>query len=53
MKKTVKIAVVAFENLSAYYSQLSPCRHPTITDTPIIQTAVKSLAKTNNRRLTE
>ena len=33
------------------YSQLSPCRHFTITS--IIRTAAKSLAKINNGRLTE
>ena len=37
----------------AQYSQLSPCGHPAITDTPIIRTAAKSPAKINNRRLTE
>ena len=35
------------------YSQLSPCGHPAITDTPIIRTAAKSPAKTSWRRLTE
>ena len=35
------------------YSQLSPCGHPAITDTPIIRTAAKSPAKTNYRCLTE
>ena len=35
------------------YSQLSPCRHPTITDTPITRTAAKSLAKINCKHLTE
>ena len=35
------------------YSQPSPCGHPVITDTPIIRTAAKSLAKINHRRLTE
>ena len=35
------------------YSQLSPCGHPAITDTPIKRTAAKSPAKTNYRRLTE
>ena len=35
------------------YSQLSPCGHPAITDTPIIRTAAKSPAKTSCRRLTE
>ena len=35
------------------YSQLSPCGHPTITDTPIKRTAAKSPAKTCYRRLTE
>ena len=34
------------------YSQLLPCGHPAITDTLIIQTAAKSRAKTNYRRLT-
>ena len=37
----------------SYYSQLSPCGHPAITDTPIIRTAAKSPAKINYRRLTE
>ena len=31
----------------ANYSQLSPCGHPAITDTPIIRTAAKSPAQTN------
>ena len=35
------------------YSQLSPCGHPAITNTPIIRTAAKSPAKTSCRRLTE
>ena len=35
------------------YSQLSPCGHPAITDTPITRTVAKSPAKTNYRRLTE
>ena len=35
------------------YSQISPCRHPAITDTPIIWTAVKSQEKINYRDLTE
>ena len=35
------------------YSQLSPCGHPPITDTPIIRTAAKSRAKINCRGLTE
>ena len=35
------------------YSQLSPCGQPVITDTPIIQTAAKSLAKIKYRCLTE
>ena len=35
------------------YSQLLPCGHLAITDTPIIRTVAKSLAKTNYRRLTE
>ena len=35
------------------YSQLSPCGHLAITETPIIQTAAKSAAKTNYTRLTE
>ena len=39
--------------LLAQYSQLSPCGHPAITDTPIIRTAAKSPAKTSCRRLTE
>ena len=36
-------------------SQLSPCGHPAITDTPIKGTVAnyKSPAKTNYRRLTE
>ena len=33
------------------YSQLSPCGHPAITDTPVIRTAAKSQAKINFRRL--
>ena len=41
------------DTLSSAYSQLSPCGHPAITDTPIIRTAAKSPAKINNRRLTE
>ena len=36
-----------------FYSQLSPCGHLVITDTPIIRTAAKSSAKINYRRLTE
>ena len=35
------------------YSQLSPCGHPSITETPIIRTTAKSQAKINYRRLTE
>ena len=35
------------------YSQLSPCGHLAITDTPIIQTAAKSPAKIEYIRLTE
>ena len=35
------------------YSQLSPCGHPAISDTPIIRTAAKSPAKTCYRCLTE
>ena len=35
------------------YSQLSPCRHLTITDTPTIRTAAKSQEKINNRHLAE
>ena len=34
------------------YSQLSPCGHLAITDTPIIWTATKSPVKINYRRLT-
>ena len=33
------------------YSQLSPCGHPAITDTPIIRTEAKSQAKTIYRHL--
>ena len=33
------------------YSQLSPCGHPAIRDTPIIRTEAKSQAKTIYRRL--
>ena len=36
-----------------YYSQLSPCRHPNKTNSPIIQTSAKSQAKINYCRLTE
>ena len=39
--------------LEGQYSQLSPCGHPAITDTPIIRTADKFRAKINYRRLTE
>ena len=35
------------------YSQLSPCGHPSITNTPIIRTTAKFPAKTNYRRYTE
>ena len=35
------------------YSQLSPCGHLAITDTPKIQTAAKSPANLNYSRLTE
>ena len=38
---------------ATYYSQLSPCGHLAITDTPIKRTAAKSQEKTNYRRLTE
>ena len=38
---------------AVHYSQLSPCGHPAITDTPIKRTAAKSQAKINYRRLTE
>ena len=37
----------------AKYSQLSPCGHLAITDTPIKRTAAKSQEKPNCRRLTE
>ena len=37
----------------SFYSQLSPCAHLAITDTPIKRTAVKSQEKPNYRRLTE
>ena len=40
-------------NVFPGYSQLSPCGHPAITDTPIIRTAAKSPAKINYRRLTK
>ena len=33
--------------------KLLPCRHPGITDSPIIQTVAKSQAKINYRCLTE
>ena len=36
-----------------HYSQLSPCGHPAITDTPIIRTADKFRAKINYRHLTK
>ena len=36
-----------------YYSQLSPCGHLAITNTPIKRTAAKSQEKPNYRRLTE
>ena len=36
-----------------HYSQLPPCGHPAITDTPIIRTADKFRAKINYRHLTE
>ena len=35
------------------YSQLSPCPHLAITDTPIIRTGTRPPAKINYRRLTE
>ena len=35
------------------YSQLPPCGHLAITDTPLLQTAAKSPAKLSYRRLTE
>ena len=35
------------------YSQLLPCGHPDITDTPLIRTAAKSQAKIIYRCLTE
>ena len=41
------------QHFRAKYSQLSPCGHPAITDTSIKQTAAKSPAKTNYRRLSE
>ena len=34
------------EQQQANYSQLSPCRHLAITDTPLLQTDIKSPAKT-------
>ena len=40
-------------NGNSRYSQLSPCGHLAITDTPIIRTAAKSQAKIKYRRLTE
>ena len=39
--------------LATQYSQLPPCEHPAITDTPIIRTAAKSPAKPNFRHLSE
>ena len=33
------------DSFRALYSQLSPCEHPAITDTPIIRTAAKSPVK--------
>ena len=39
--------------VNTVYSQLSPCGHPAITDTPIIWTAAKFPAKINYRYLTE
>ena len=43
----------ANKNLFSNYSQLSPCGHLAITDTPIIRTVAKSPAKIHYRRLTE
>ena len=45
-----KLRVSKFEN---DYSQLSPCGHLAITDTPIIRTLAKYRAKINNSSLTE
>ena len=47
-----KFMVKSVDNIPEY-SQLSPCGHLAITDTPIIQIASKSLAKNRVRRLTE
>ena len=39
------------DSFPALYSQLSPCEHPAITDTPIIRTTAKSPVKTNYSQL--
>ena len=39
--------------LATQYSQLPPCEHPAITDTPIIRTAAKFPAKPNFGHLSE
>ena len=43
----------AFGNVLSKYRQLTPCGHLTITGTPIIRTAAKSLTKTKYRCLTK
>ena len=48
----IPVSLCEFQEKNAY-SQLSPCGHLAITDTPIIWAAAKSPAKINYRRLTE
>ena len=48
--KGIKVNENQFQSI---YSQLSPCRHLTIRDTPIIRAAALSSAKINYRHLTE
>ena len=48
-----KLVALYCKKKNANYSQLSPCGHLAITDTPIIWTAAKSLTKINYRHVTE
>ena len=53
LRGTSPIKLGSWDKHPAYYSQLSPCGHLAITETPIIRTVAKSPANINYRRLTE
>ena len=53
LRGTSPIKLDSWDKHPAYYSQLSPCGHLAITDTPIIRTVAKSPANINYTRLTE